>query len=42
MGRDVPAPPGIVMLAPLEPLRNAEEAQSERPRYKEGGRERSQ
>src|SRR5215212_1916762 len=32
----VPAPPGVVMVAPLEVPRNAERAQSERPRQRAG------
>src|SRR5215208_929850 len=33
-GWGVPAPPGVVMVAPLEVPRNAERAQSERPRQR--------
>jgi hypothetical protein len=38
----VPAPPGIVLVAPPPVPRNAEGAQSERPRYKEGSKKRGQ
>src|SRR5215207_6417547 len=34
----VPAPPGVVMVAPLEVPRNAESVRSERPRWKWGSK----
>src|SRR5215208_263889 len=37
-GRVVPAPPGVVMVAPLEVPRNAESVRSERPRWKWGSK----